>query len=126
MSNSKRRRWVMPLRRMITAVFAVGFCLSLISTFNASAAANRFKIQSVKLDKLSETVEGEIAEFNEQNIKTNVVFHNVGDAVKYTITLKNTDSKESRNLKFYYIIIFFVDDEANAVESINHEELRKK
>ena len=94
MSNSKRRRWVMPLRRMITAVFTVGFCFSLIATFNASAAANRFKIQSVKLDKLSETVEGEIAEFNEQNIKTSVVFHNVGDAVKYTITLKNTDSKE--------------------------------
>ncbi len=94
MSNSKRRRWVMSLRRMITAVFTVGFCFSLIATFNASAAASRFKIQSVKLDKLSETVEGETTEFNEQNIKTNVVFHNVGDAVKYTITLKNTDSKE--------------------------------
>jgi hypothetical protein len=44
----------------------------------------------------------------------------------YFGVIKNTDSKEPRNLKFNYIIIFLVDDEADAVGSINHEELRKK
>ena len=94
MSNIKRRRWTIHLRRIITAVFAVGFCFSLINTFNIQAASNIFKLQDAKLEKLTDTVEGDITDFNELTVATNVTFHKLNDAVKYTLTIKNSDKND--------------------------------
>ena len=98
MKNRRTRRWTTSLRKTIIAIFAVVFSLSLVLASNASAVTNIFKIEDVKLDRLSETTEGEIVNFDDSNISTSAVFHRVGDAVKYTLTLKNSD-KEDRSIK---------------------------
>ena len=93
MENTKRRRSGR-LGRLITAVFALAFVVSIISTVTAFAAANLFKIQNAELSELSTTAEGSISSFDETNIVSNVTFHKLHDSAKYTITLKNTDSKD--------------------------------
>lgn len=113
MQNIKRRRWTIRLRKIITAVFTVGFCFSFLSTFKTFAAANIFTIENAGLTELSENAEGGIISFNGLEVKSNVVFHEVGDTAKYTLTLKNsdtedhtinyiTDNNESEYLSFQY------------------------
>ncbi len=94
------------LRRLITAVFAVAFVASIISTASAFAAANLFKIQNAELSELSTTAEGSISSFDETDIVSNVTFHKLNDSAKYTITLKNTDNKD-------HIIESITDDNEN-------------
>ena len=80
--------------KISTIVFAVAFLCSLVLSSNIFAAANIFKIQDATLEKLTDTVEGEIESFDELSLVTNVEFHKLEDAVKYTVVIKNTDSKE--------------------------------
>ena len=93
MEDTRRRRSG-GLRKLITAVFAVAFVVSIISTVTAFAAANLFKIQNAELSELSTTAEGSISSFDETNIVSNVTFHKLNDSAKYTITLKNTDTND--------------------------------
>lgn len=95
------------LRIVLTAIFAVGFVWSLFMTFSSFAAANLFKIQDAKLSDLSADVSGAISSFDESTIVSNVTFHKLNDSAKYTITLKNTDSKD-------HIIESISDDNENA------------
>ena len=92
--------------KIITAVFAVGFVASLISTYVAVAAANLFKIQNAELSDLSTTATGAITSFDETNIVSDVTFHTLGDSAKYTVTLKNTDEKD-------HVIESITDDNEN-------------
>ncbi|MBR6532720.1 InlB B-repeat-containing protein [Candidatus Saccharibacteria bacterium] len=93
MEDTRRRRSG-GLRKLITAVFAVAFVASIISTVTAFAAANLFKIQNAELSELSTTAEGSISSFDETNVVSNVTFHKLNDSAKYTITLKNTDAND--------------------------------
>lgn len=95
------------LRIVLTAIFAVGFVWSLFMTFSSFAAANLFKIQDAKLSDLSANVSGTISSFDESTIVSNVTFHKLNDSAKYTITLKNTDSKD-------HIVESISDDNENA------------
>ncbi len=105
MENTRRRERG-GLRKIITAVFAVAFVVSTISTITAFAAANLFKIQNAELSELSTTAEGAISSFDETEIVSNVTFHKHNDSAKYTITLKNTDSKD-------HVIKSITDDNEN-------------
>ena len=93
-------------RKILTAVFAVGFVVSFFSTISAFAAANIFKIQNAELGEFSTTAEGYISSFDEQEIVSNVTFHTLNDSVKYTISLKNTDSID-------HVIYAITDDNTN-------------
>ena len=105
MENTRRRRSG-GLRNIITAVFAVAFVVSIVSTITAFATANLFKIQNAELSELSTTAEGSISSFDEENIVSSVTFHKLDDSAKYTITLKNTDTKD-------HIIESITDDNIN-------------
>ena len=94
MKGRIRRSVAASLVKIVTAVFAVGFLFSLSFTFSTFAAANLFKVENVELTELSETAEGSITNFDETSIATNVTFHKLGDIAKYTITLKNSDTKD--------------------------------
>ncbi|MBP5633409.1 BspA family leucine-rich repeat surface protein [Candidatus Saccharibacteria bacterium] len=109
----ERKRNVFGVRRILSAVFAVGFVVALLSTINAFAAANLFKIQNAELSDLSAGVTGAISTFDETNIESNVTFHKLDDTAKYTITLKNTDSKD-------HIIESITDDNDNPYVSYEY------
>ena len=113
--ENTRRRGSGVLRKTITAVFAVAFVASIISTMSAFAAANLFKIQDAKLSEFSTTAEGGISSFDETNIVSNVTFHKLNDSAKYTITLKNTDDKD-------HIIESITDDNENPYVSYIYDD----
>ena len=94
------------LCRIVTAVFALTFLSSIISTVTAFAATNLFKIQSAELSELSSTADGSISSFDETSIVSNVSFRKLGDSAKFTITLRNTDSKD-------HVIQSIADDNEN-------------
>ncbi len=114
MENTRRRRSG-GLRNIITAVFAVAFVASIVSTITAFAAANLFKIQNAELSELSTTAEGSISSFDEENIVSSVTFHKLNDSAKYTITLKNTDTKD-------HIIESITDDNINPYISYEYDQ----
>ena len=103
------------LLKIITAVFAVGFVVSIFFTISAFATANLFKIQNAELSELSTTTEGAIISFDESNIVSDVTFHKLNDSAKYTITLKNTDNKNR-------IIESVTDDSENPYISYEYEQ----
>ena len=109
----ERKRNVFGVRRILSAVFAVGFVVALLSTINAFAAANLFKIQNAELGDLSAGVTGAISTFDETNIESNVTFHKLDDTAKYTITLENTDSKD-------HVIQSITDDNDNPYVSYEY------
>ena len=114
MENTRRRRSG-GLRNIVTAVFAVAFVASIVSTITAFAAANLFKIQNAELSELSTTAEGSISSFDEENIASSVTFHKLNDSAKYTITLKNTDTKD-------HIIESITDDNINPYISYEYDQ----
>ncbi|MBO7560591.1 hypothetical protein J6T21_00935, partial [Candidatus Saccharibacteria bacterium] len=114
MENTRRRRSG-GLRNIVTAVFAVAFVASIVSTITAFAAANLFKIQNAELSELSTTAEGSISSFDEENIVSSVTFHKLDDSAKYTITLKNTDTKD-------HIIESITDDNINPYISYEYNQ----
>ncbi len=114
MENTRRRRSG-GLRNIVTAVFAVAFVASIVSTITAFAAANLFKIQNAELSELSTTAEGSISSFDEENIVSSVTFHKLDDSAKYTITLKNTDTKD-------HIIESITDNNINPYISYEYDQ----
>ena len=105
--NKTERRKGGRFRRLITAVFALVFVGSLFSTISAFAASSLFKIKNVELSKLSSTAEGVVSSFDESTIVSNVTFHKINDIAEYTITLRNTDSKD-------HVIKAITDDNKNS------------
>lgn len=114
MENTGRRKNGR-LHKLITAVFAVVFVASLVSTISTIAAANLFKIQSAELTELSATAEGTISSYDDLNINSNVTFHKLNDYAKYTITLKNNDSVE-------HVIESITDDNANPYVTYDYDQ----
>ena len=114
MENTGRRKNGR-LHKLITAVFAVVFVASLISTVSTIAAANIFKIQSAELTELSATAEGTISSYDDLNIISNVTFHKLNDYAKYTITLKNNDSAE-------HVIESITDDNINPYVTYDYDQ----
>lgn len=111
--NQTRRRNCLP--KIITAVLVVGFVVSIFSTISAFATANLFKIENAEISELSTTAEGAITSFNETNIVSDVTFHQLNDSAKYTITLKNTDTKD-------HVIESITDDNENPYISYEYDQ----
>lgn len=109
----ERKRNVFGVRRVLSAFFAVSFIVALLSTISAFAGVNLFKIQNAELSDLSAGVTGAISTFDETNIESNVTFHKLDDIAKYTITLKNADSKD-------HIIQSITDDNDNPYVSYEY------
>ena len=79
-------------RRLFTCVFT--FLLSTLSFSSAFAAGNPFELTNLSIADKSSTVEGTAGLNANGEIENNVVFHAVGDWVKYLLELKNTSSEE--------------------------------
>ncbi|MBO7560937.1 InlB B-repeat-containing protein [Candidatus Saccharibacteria bacterium] len=94
--------------RFSAVLMAILFVFCFSSTASVSAAGNVFQIQNVTL----ETTDGSIIDFSEEDISSDVTLSVVGDFVRYTITIKNTDDKA-------HIIKNIVDD--NMSPFINYE-----
>ena len=75
--------------RFSAVLMAILFVFCFSSTASVSAASNVFQIQNVTL----ETADGSIIDFSEEDISSDVTLGIVGDFVKYTITIKNTDDE---------------------------------
>lgn len=86
--------------------------LSIIWNINVYAAGDIFRITNVEVTEKSGTVEmGEIS-FDNTTINSDVVYHKIGDYVKYKITIENKDNKT-------YKIKSIVDNNQN--ECISYE-----
>ena len=93
MKSARRYCGVKRLANLVPAVFLAWYLVSLFLTFSVFASANIFKVQNVNISELSGLAEGQINDFNETDISSSVTFHKLNDSAKFTITLKNTDSK---------------------------------
>ncbi len=94
MKQTECRRSRLRFSKRLAAVFAVVFAFSFFSTLGAFAASNIFKIENAELTDLSGTATGSITNFDDDSIVGSVTFHQVDEAAKYTITLRNADSVE--------------------------------
>ena len=103
------------LPKIAAAVFIAALASSIIFAVSAFAQTNHFKIQNAELSELSATAEGAISSFNEANIVSNITFHKLNDSAKYTITLKNTDSKN-------HTIESITDDNENLYISYEYDQ----
>lgn len=74
--------------RFNAVLIAILFVFCFSSTASVSAAGNVFQIQNVTL----ETADGSIIDFSEEDISSDVTLSVVGDFVRYTITINNTDN----------------------------------
>ena len=94
----------MRLLRDKLGIFALVLGMVFCSSFPSSvlAAAEIFKVQDVTL----ETADGEIIDFDEEDIMSNTKFKITGDSAKYTITIRNTDEA-------VHIIEDITDDNSN-------------
>ncbi len=93
MQYTKRRKIIAHKWRLLAILFAFIFAGSVTSTLQASADANKFRIQNVNLTGQSSATSGSISSPNDSQLESNVVFHHLNDFATYSITLKNTDSK---------------------------------
>ncbi len=77
--------------RKYSKILVIAFVFSLLVSIVGTvyAAGNIFTIKNVEAVEKSETVEVEKIEFNSEKINADVVYHKVGDYVKYKITIQN-------------------------------------
>lgn len=84
-------------RLIIVSCFAA--ILAFASSFCAIAAAeqNDFNITSLTPREISQSIEGEIAEYGNDSFENGLIFHELGSYALYEVTLENT-SNETRTL----------------------------
>ena len=112
--ESTRRHRSGRLQKIITAILAVVFASQFFFTVSAAAATNLFQIQNVTLTEISGNSEGSITNTDEAAITSNITFRQLGDSAKFTITIKNTDSKN-------HTIESITNDSANSYVVYMHE-----
>ncbi len=93
--------------RTITATFLAGiFTLSIFSQLTAYAAGNLFKIKTAEITEISASAEGNITSYDDENIVSNIEFHQLNDEAKFKVILENTSAKD-------HIIETIEDDNTN-------------
>ena len=88
MLSAGRRSWIIATIAVISSV------LLLASVTPAFAASTTFEVQSVELQDMSTTASGDIIDFNETNISSDITFNKLNDSAKYVITLKNVSDED--------------------------------
>ena len=68
--------------------------LTLIGSLNTYAAENIFSLVNVEIVEKSETVEVEKLGYEKDKINANIIYHKVGDYVKYKITIQNNKNED--------------------------------
>lgn len=93
--------------RTITATFLAGiFTLSIFSQLTAYAAGNLSKIKTAEITEISTTAEGNITSYDDENIVSNIEFHQLNDEAKFKVILENTSAKD-------HVIETIEDDNTN-------------
>ena len=87
----RNKRGIFRFGLFLLSVLAV-FSLGLVRVFAESIP---FTITNVEVTQKSATATGGVTSFDNNNVKNNIVFHQVGDSVTYRITIKN-DSDAGR------------------------------
>ena len=89
----KKVKKQLSLKKLTTITLIVILLFSLIGTFRVYATGNTFTITNVEIAEKSETINVKELSFEKTEISSNIIYHKVGDYVKYKITIKNNDSQ---------------------------------
>lgn len=81
--------------KTISIAIIMFIVILLLSVFeNVYADEDIFSITNVEVTEKSETIEIEKTNFEKTTINSDVIFHKIGDYVKYKITIKNNGSQD--------------------------------
>lgn len=80
--------------KVIAIMLFVSLLVSIIGTSSVFAAESTISVTNVEITEKSDTIEIEKLEFDNTSIDSNIVYHKVGDYVKYKITIKNTSTQK--------------------------------
>ena len=91
MKKSKKHYFNIKKIAIITLIAIL--LLSLIGVFRVYATGDTFVITNAEVSEKSNTIDVKELSFEKTVINSNIVYHKVGDYVKYKITVKNNDSQ---------------------------------
>ena len=80
--------------KYLYVVFITLFVISLFATLNVFADSNPFKLTSVAVTDKSSGVTGDVNFFDNDEIKSDIVFHHLNDSVTYKLVFKNILNKD--------------------------------
>ena len=86
MLSAGRRSWIIAIIAAVSSVF--------LSVALAFAASITFEVQGVELQDMSTTASGDIVDFDETSISSDITFNKLNDSAKYVITLKNISDED--------------------------------
>ena len=89
----KNKRKINKLR-ILTLIFFLTFVISFFKSANVLAQVFPFNIDNVSIKEKSSTVTGNISKLSKDEIKNNIIFHQVGDSVTFDLKLKNNFKKD--------------------------------
>ena len=114
------------LKKSSRVLFLILLVVSIFNIFNVLAEEVVFKITNIEIKDKSIGVDASIVDYDNDNVKTNITYHNLNDYVVFDVTLKNNSSKKytikeisdnntSYNLEYVY------DKHENDVFNSNEE-----
>ena len=111
--------------RVFSLVFVLIFIISLFNSFNVFALDIPFKLDNVTISEKSDGIEGNVLEYKDGEIKSNIVFHKLNDYVNYKLSLKNNLDKDITILSItddsdnQYIVYEYDKNENKVIKSNN-------
>ena len=114
------------LKKSSRVLFLILLVVSIFNIFNVLGEEVVFKITNIEIKDKSNGVDASIVDYDNDNVKTNITYHNLNDYVVFDVTLKNNSSKKytikeisdnntSDNLEYVY------DKHENDVFNSNEE-----
>lgn len=91
MKKSKKQYFNIKKIAIITLIAIL--LLSLIGVFRVYATGDTFAITNAEVSEKSETIDVKELSFEKTEVNSNIIYHKVGDYVKYKITVQNNDSQ---------------------------------
>lgn len=87
----KKVKKQLSLKKLTTITLIAILLFSLIGAFRVYATGDTFTITNVEISEKSETINVKELSFEKAEINSNIIYHKVGDYIKYKITVKNND-----------------------------------
>jgi len=91
--NITRKNSLADISKFIAVFLASVFAGLFVHSAQSIAETQLLKIQQSSIELLSDTASGQVTNFTENSIESNLLFHQQNDNGDYKITVKNTDSK---------------------------------
>ena len=100
------------LRKIFLITFVIGLLLSVFNIGKVLAAEPLFKLSNATIIDKSSGVEAAIENYSNNELITNTTFHEIGDYVKYNLTIQN-----SSNSKYKLVLV----NDNNSSDNVTYE-----